>query len=230
MRGLPALPRRAAPFLAAALAAAALAPGRAEAGFIGDPTLTNGAGRFSLSAEVDLTERDLDFDGGADVEIETSRLFVTGAYGFGPSVDGFVKIGFWGGELNPGPDIDNNLGIGFGVKGAFVDRGEIRLGALGQFGYFSSELDSPPGPDIDWYEFDLAVAASFRGLGQIVPYVGAKLSLVDGEVEGGGDFEQDDTLGVFGGVSFAASSQVLLGAEVRLLDENAVGLVARFLF
>ncbi len=218
---------------AALLGAAVLAaPGVAEAGFIGDPTLTNGAGRFSVTGELDLVrDRDLDVDGGANADLETTRLGATAAYGFGSNVDGFVKLGFFSGEIDPGgTGIDTSLGVGFGVKGAFVDRGEIRLGALGQVLYFQSELDTAPGPDIDWFEVDVALAASFRGLGQIVPYAGIKVSLLDGEVENDFDFEQDDTLGLFGGVTFAVSPQVSVGAELRLLDENALAGFVRFLF
>lgn len=219
--------------LAAALAAAAAllaTPRPAAAGFIGDPTFTNGAGRVSLTGELDfVTDRDLDFDPG-DGDLESTRIFANAGYGFGSSVDGFVKLGLFSGELDPGgDDIDTSLGVGFGVKGAFVDRGEIRLGALGQLLYFQSELEDS-GADVDWIEVDVALAASFRGFGQIVPYAGVKVSLIDGEVEGGADFEQDDTLGLFGGLTFAVSPQVALGAELRVLDETALGGFVRLLF
>jgi hypothetical protein len=205
-------------------------PRPAAAGFIGDPTFTNGAGRFSLTGEIDfITDRDLDFDGGKG-DLESTRFFANAGYGFGSSVDGFVKLGLFNGELDPGgTDIDSSLGVGFGVKGAFVDRGEIRLGALGQLLYFQSELENS-GADIDWFEIDIALAASFRGLGQIVPYAGVKVSLIDGDIESGPDFEQDDTLGLFGGLTFAVSPQVALGAELRILDETALGGFVRFLF
>lgn len=227
------LRRRAA--LAAALLATVAAvtlPGAAEAGFIGDPTFTNGTGRFSLTGEIDFVmDRDLDFDGGGRADLESPRLFANAGYGFGPSVDGFVKLGFFGGELDAGgtEDIDTSLGVGFGVKGAFVDRGELRVGALGQVLYYQSELETS-GADIDWIEIDVALAISFRGLGQIAPYAGIKLGLIDGDIEGDADFEQDDIFGLFGGLTFAVSPQVSLGAEVRLVDETAVGAFIRLLF
>ncbi|HEX7124455.1 MAG TPA: hypothetical protein VF406_01605 [Thermodesulfobacteriota bacterium] len=220
--------------LAVALAAAAAllaAPQPAAAGFIGDPTFTNGAGRVSITGELDfVTDRDLDFDPGHG-DLETMRVFANAGYGFGSNVDGFVKLGLFNGEFDPGGnDIDTSLAVGFGVKGAFVDRGEIRLGALGQVLYSQSELENS-GADVDWFEIDLALAASFRGLGQIVPYAGVKVSLVDGEIDApGGDFEQDDALGLFGGLTFAVSPQVALGAELRVLDETALGGFVRLLF
>lgn len=215
------------------LAAAATAlPRAAEAGFIGDPTFTNGTGRFSVTGELDLIlDRDMDPTPGTRADISTNRLFANAAYGFGRNVDGFVKLGLFDGEVDPGGgDIESSLAVGFGVKGAFVDRGEIRLGALGQLLYFQSELDNAAGSDIDWFEIDIALAASFRGLGQIVPYGGLKVSLVEGEIEPGTDFEQDDTLGIFGGLTFAVSSQLSVGAEIRMIDETALGGFLRLLF
>lgn len=224
--------RLAAGLVAALLGAAALVvvPRPAAAGFIGDPTFTNGAGRFSVTGDLDIvTDRDIDFDGGGKVDLESTRLFATAGYGFASNVDGFVKLGLFSGEID-NADLDTGLALGFGVKGAFVDRGEIRLGALGQVLYFQSEIDDAAGADVDWLEVDVALAASFRGLGQIVPYAGLDLSLIDGEVEPGNDFEQDDILGLFGGVTFAVSPQVSLGAELRIIGETALGAFARFLF
>jgi hypothetical protein len=203
----------------------------ARAGTIGDPTVTSGQGRVSLAGEVDFGERDIEFDRGGDADLGVTRFLGTAAYGFGPAVDGFLKLGAATGEIDPGgTDIERGLAIGFGARGAFHDDGEIRLGALGQLVFYQSELDTAAGQDIDWYELDIATAASFRGFGQLVPYAGLKVSLVDGDVEGGGDFEQDGVLGFFGGATFVVTRQLSLGGEVRLANETALAVSLRLLF
>ncbi len=228
------LSRLSAVLLASCLAVpAGLLPTRpAEASLIGDPTLTNGAGRFGIGGEIDLVfDRDIDFDGG-DGDIETNRFLATGSYGFLQNWDGFVKLGLFNGEIDPGgADIDPGLAIGVGAKGSFVEQGDFRFGALAQFLYFTSDVDTAGSPDIDWFEIDLAPAVSYRGLGQVVPYAGLKLSFVDGEVDRpGGDFDGDDILGLFGGATFAVTPQFNVGAELRILDESAIGFYARYLF
>ncbi len=221
--------RRAAAALAATLLVglAGLAVSRpAEANLIGDPTLTTGAGRFGIGAELDFVlDRDIDFDFGPDGDLETNRFFATGSYGFLQDLDGFVKLGFFNGD-----DIDTGLGIGGGVRGTFLRQGDWRFGGLFQVLFFSSELDTPFNQDIDWLEFDLAAAASYRGLGQIVPYGGIKLGFIDGEIDPGADFDQDDVFGIFGGASVAITPQFTIGAELRLIDETAIGVYARFTF
>lgn len=205
------------------------APGVADANLIGDPTLTMGAGRFGAGGEIDLVfDRDLDFDAGGVGDMETNRLFVTGSYGFLDNVDGFVKLGLWNGEIE-NTDIDPGLGIGFGGRFSFLERGDLRVGVLGQLIYFTSEVDAPGSPSIDFFELDIAPAVSFRGLGPVVPYAGLKFSWVDGDVEGN-DFENDDMIGLFGGASYAVTPNVFVGGELRLIDEGAIGVYATFKF
>ncbi len=213
-----------------AVLAGLAAPGPAGANLIGDPTLTNGAGRFGIGAEMDFVlDRDVDFDPGGEGGVDTNRFFVTGSYGFLRNVDGFVKLGFFNGETSPGDvDIDTGLGLGAGVRASFLQQGNWHVGGLFQVLYFTSELDT--GNDIDWFEFDLAAAVSYRGLGQIVPYGGLKLSFMDGEIDGGPDFSQDTPIGIFGGVSVALTPQISIGGELRLIDESAIGIWARYTF
>ncbi len=225
-------PGRARRFILAASLLAALVgvalPRPAEANLIGDPTLTSGAGRFGFGAELDFVlDRDIELDPGGDVNLDTNRFFVSGSYGFLQSLDGFVKLGLFNGERED-VDVDTGLGFGVGARGSFFQRGPWRFGGLFQVLYFTSELDT--GPDIDWIEADLAGAVSYRGLGQVVPYGGIKLGLVDGEIDPGPDFEQDNLIGLFGGASVALTPQISVGAELRILDETALGFYGRFAF
>lgn len=231
MRTRPVFCRLPAAVLALGLAlAAGLLPARpAAANLIGDPTLTNGAGRFGFGGELDFVfDRDIDTNDGG---LNTNRLFATGSYGFLDTWDGFVKLGLFNGEVDPGGfDIDPGLAVGVGTRGSFTNTGDLRIGLLAQIIYFASEVDTIGAPDIDWFEVDVAPAISWRGLGQVVPYVGVKLSWVDGDIDGQFDFEGDDIFGIFGGATFAVSDTFTVGAELRVLDESAIGVYARFLF
>jgi hypothetical protein len=225
--------RRVKALLAAASVAALvglLGPRPAEANLIGDPTLTNGAGRFGIGGELDFVlDRDLEDGGTAD--LETTRIIGNASFGLTRNIDGFVKLGLFNGELSDGGaiDIDPGFALGVGGRASFIERGDLRFGVLGQILYFNAELDTVGSPDIDWIELDIAPALSFRGLGQIVPYGGLKLSWVDGDA-GDADFENDDLIGIFGGASFAVSPTISVGAELRLLDESAIGAFVNFKF
>ncbi|HWP35745.1 MAG TPA: hypothetical protein VNM66_09125 [Thermodesulfobacteriota bacterium] len=208
------------------LAAAALlglltlsAPGAARADAVGDPTLTTGTGRLGFGVQFDLSERDLDPPG----ELETVRLLGTASFGFAPNVDGFLKAG-----LVNGDDLDLGFGLGAGLRASLLRQGDWQVGGLVQLVYFLTETD-PFGLDTDWIEFDLAGAVSFRGAGALVPYAGIKIGLLEGDVEGR-DFDQDDPVGVFGGVSVAVSRNLTVGAELRLINEDGIAVFvnARF--
>jgi hypothetical protein len=226
--------RRVKALLAAASVAALvglLGPRPAEANLIGDPTLTNGAGRFGVGGELDFV-LDRDLENGGSFSMETTRVIGNASFGLTRNIDGFVKLGLFNGELGDGGniDIDPGFAIGVGGRASFIERGDLRFGVLAQVLYFNAELDTGGNPDIDWIEFDIAPAVSFRGLGQIVPYAGLKLSWLDGDTDPVGDFENDDLIGIFGGASFAVSPTISVGAELRLLDESAIGAFVNFKF
>jgi hypothetical protein len=213
--------------LARGLAAAALAalvalaaPRPAGATMVGDPTLHVGAGRFAGGLEAEL---------GVGGDIETDRFFVKGEYGFAPNVDGFARIGFLGGDLDGGADVD---GYGFGGGARFTvqrDR-EWRFGGLGQVHYFLGEAKvtipffGSFEEDFDWLEIEAAGAASYRGLGQVVPYFGLKLGVITG------DPDTDLQITPFGGATFAVNPRLTLGGELRIIDDAALGVFARYAF
>jgi hypothetical protein len=214
---------RAAVALAALVTAAAPRP--AAATMVGDPTLHVGQGRFAAGLEAEL---------GLGGDIETDRFFLKGDYGFAPDVDGFARLGLFTGDEGPA-DIDG-FGLGGGARFTVLREREWRFGGLGQIHYFTGEatIDIPGIPpffppqrveeDFDWVEIEAAGAASYRGAGQVVPYFGLKLGIVTGDP----DTELQFT--PFGGATVAVTPQLTLGGELRIIDDAALGVFARWSF
>ncbi len=201
-------------------------PGLATATILGDPTLTVGAGRAAVAGEVDL---------GLSDDIETNRFWIRGDYGFAPNIDGFLRAGIFDGDFGAA-DIDG-YGFGGGVRMDLVQEKDWHFGGLAQVMYNRGEVDIPgftvgpitiPGQnvDVDWFELDLAGAASFRGAGPLVPYGGAKIGYITG------DDPVDNDLGftLFGGATYAVAPQLLVGGELRIIDDDALGLFVRYTF
>lgn len=197
-------------------------PRAASATIIGDPTLTVGAGNAAVAGEIDL---------GLSGDFETNRLWVRGDYGLAPNMDGFLRLGFFDGDYGSG-DIDG-YGFGGGVRADFAQEQDWHIGGLAQVMYNKAEAEvrTPAFPpfitveqDVDWFEFDVAGAGSFRGAGPVIPYVGARLGLITG------DPDTDFQITIFGGMSYAITPAFSVGGELRLIDDDSLGLYARFRF
>jgi hypothetical protein len=207
--------------VAAALAAlvAVAAPGPAGATMVGDPTLHVGAGRFAAGAEAEL---------GVSGDLELDRVSVKGEYGVAPNIDAFGRIGFFSGEEGPA-DVDG-FALGGGARFTLTQEKEWRFGGLGQIHYFLGEADvtipffGSFEEDFDWLEIEAAGAASYRGLGQVVPYFGLKLGVITG------DPDTDFQFTPFGGATFAVNPRLTLGGELRIIDDGAIGVFARYAF
>ncbi len=220
--------RRASAILILAISCLAT-PRLASATILGDPTLTVGAGRAAVAGEIDL---------GLSGDFETNRFWIRGDYGFAPNVDGFLRAGIFDGDFGEG-GVDASLdgyGFGGGVRVDLLQEKEWHFGGLAQVMYNmgESEVTTPAIPpfipamrfeaDLDWLEFDVAAAASFRGAGPLVPYGGLKIGLITGD--------PDTDLGVtlFGGVTYAVNERLLVGGELRIIDDDALGLFVRYRF
>lgn len=207
------------------LAGLAAVPRAASATIIGDPTLTVGAGKAAVAGEIDL---------GLSGDFETNRLWVRGDYGLAPNMDGFLRAGFFDGDADAGGFGDADLdgfGFGGGVRADLQTEKDWHIGGLAQIMYNKGEtkITLPFGlgsfeEDFDWWEFDVAGAGSFRGAGPVVPYVGARLGLITG------DPDTDFQITLFGGMSYAISPVFSVGGELRLIDDDSLGLYARYRF
>jgi hypothetical protein len=211
--------------LAAALGALLALAAPAGATMVGDPTRHVGQGRFAGGVEAEL---------GVGGDLETDRFVLKGDYGFAPEVDGFARLGFFTGEEDVA-DIDGYF-LGGGARFTVQRDREWAFGGLGQAHYFfgEAEVDIPGFPpfippqsfeeDFDWLELEAAGAASYRGFGQVVPYFGLKLGIVTGDPDTEFQFTP------FGGATVAVNPRLTLGGELRIIDDAALGVFARWAF
>lgn len=214
----------------ALVAGLVLLPEVAAATVLGDPTLSVGAGRFALAGEVDL---------GLDNDFETNRLWLRGDYGLAPNIDGFLRLGLFDGDTDGGFGGDASLdgfGFGGGARADLLQEKDWHIGGLVQMMYNmgEAEVTTPAIPpfipamtfkeDVDWLEIDVAGAASFRGAGPFIPYAGVRLGLITG------DPDTDFGVTLFGGASYAITEQLLVGAELRIIDDAAIGAFVRYRF
>lgn len=254
----------------------------AMAGTIGNPTATVEQGSFRVGAEIDLTERDIeDDDGGESVEAESNRYIVRGTYGISDQINVYAKLGMADCTLD---DLDfegdNEVTYGGGLKATIYDEDELKIGVVVQLAYFSSEdsyeedtyeedsydyyyyhdsYSCSYSEDIEltWWEYEIAVGASYEGLENFVPYGGIFYSKIDGEAKSKykskynyewedyygtysdsgsdsgsetSDFEESDSIGIFVGADYAVSEQFNLGAEARLINETSFSFLASYAF
>lgn len=234
----------------------------AMAGTIGNPTATVEQGSFRVGAEIDLTERDTeDDDGGESVEAESNRYIVRGTYGISDQINVYAKLGMADCTVDEFEG-DNEFTYGGGLKATIYDEGEVKIGVVAQISHFSSE-DSYEEEEADyyytysysedieltWWEYEIAVGASYEGLENFVPYGGIFYSKIDGEAKSKynyeredyygthsdsgsetSDFEESDSIGIFVGADYAVSEQFNLGAEARLIAESSFSFWASYAF
>ena len=238
----------------------------AMAGTIGNPTATVEQGSFRVGAEIDLTERDIEVDdGGESLEAESNRYIVRGTYGISDQINVYAKLGMADCTVDEFEfDGDNEFTYGGGLKATIYDAGEVKIGLVAQLSHFSSEdtiWEKEGGyGGVSWeergereltsWEDEIAVGASYGGLGNFVPYGGIFYSRIDGEAdyEQSGeryhygsevhsysypetsDFEESDSIGIFVGADYAVSEQFNLGAEARLINESSFSFWASYAF
>lgn len=225
-------PGRVVTALAGAWLLGAAVPGPAPAA-VGDPTLTLGLGRTAVGGELEHGFGDVE-------ELGADRFFLTGAYGFDRHMDLYGKLGYFSGSDTVsafGSSTRTEL-TGFtlaaGVRGDLQTQRDWHLGALGQIAYNLGEAEvttTVPGfgtstakADADWFAIEAAGAASFRGFGAFVPYGGLKLGYVTGDVD------DDFLVTLFGGGTYAINRQWSVGGELRIIDDDAIAIFARYAF
>jgi len=228
----------------------------AMAGTIGNPTATVEQGSFRVGAEIDLMERDIESDdGGEAVEAESNRYIVRGTYGISDQINVYAKLGMADCTVDEF-DGDNQFTYGGGLKATIYDAGEVKIGLVAQLSHVSSEdsyeeegyygYSYSEDVELTWWEYEIAVGASYGGLGNFVPYGGIFYSRIDGEAEVAyewvnyyygtysgsetSDFEESDSIGIFVGADYAVSEQFNLGAEARLINESSLSFWASYAF
>lgn len=220
--------------LVLALAAAATLAGLAAASPVAaatvlDPSDTVGAGRVRLDGAAALTlSRDLHLEE-PDLTVEASaRTFgIGGSVGLLEGLDGFLALGATRLALEEsgaiaGRDFDGDVGFAFGggLRYRFIDERYFKVGAsLSVVRHESSDRDVTA----TWLEGDVLLGASLHAFRYVVPFVGMAAGFVDGTFDGPfgrRDFRQEDVVGAFAGVRYAATSQVEASLAGRLFDRE----------
>ena len=210
----------------------------AMAGTIGNPTLTAAKGSFQLSAGVDLAERDMDVED-EEYEWEGTSFFIRGTYGISDTVNIHAKLGVCETDDSNG---DNEIFYGIGLKGNVYEKDNVKIGFVAQVSRFTAEDDEDWPPfsaeiELDWWEYDIGLGASFYGAGNFVPYAGFLFSKVDGEwdfsvatLDVDDDFDEEDSFGAFLGADYFFSPEFSISGEARLVNENSFSLTLNYSF
>ena len=206
------------------------------AGGIGDPGSTLMKGEWALGPEISGVGREISDGDSVRYDTESWRLLLKGSYGIKDWLEVFGRAG--GATIKiRGTPFDSNLGIaaGGGVKGTFLDPPghPLRYSVGGQFLYTQG---SDQGATAKWFEYDIWLGASYKGLKNLIPYGGVIYSRVDGKLQ---DFQSKPALdefrsptaaGIFFGMNWPWSKKTNLGIEARLFSENSgtISLMYRF--
>lgn len=202
----------------------------AEAAPIGVPAATTGTGKTAAGVEVNIL---VDRDSTANVgDLESSQAFATGSIGLTDRVDLNFRLGFADFSTDQPTNIDTDIGPAFGVgfktTWATIPEANLKIGSVFQTTRIRAEDNSVRH---SFSEYDAALGAAFDlGTYQnskqptpqftLTPFGGFAWSGVD--LDGGAI--EDKTFGLFLGLQAKSGSAVSFGAEIRLIDQTAIGL------
>ncbi len=184
------------------------------------------AGDFQFNASKDL---DFDHDGTHTLN-DTAGFFVRPSYSVARNVAVYARLGFQeaGNLEDAGGGVNAGFAGGFGVQGAYVlpQAPDWAIGGSIDYMHWSGDVEHG-GPDIDWNEFQLAPAVSYRipQLRQLTPYAGLLFDFVDAKHS-----SQSDPVGLLFGTNFDPTPHVRLDAQFRVVNETGFLLSAGYLF
>lgn len=239
-RRVPATRRACAARLAvAATLAVILSPTSAWAAALLDPSETVGPGRVRLDGVAVVTfSRDLRLEDVDRVVEASGRTFgIGGSVGLLEGFDGFLTLGASRLSVDsvdglPGAEFDGDVGFAFGggVRYRFVNEQYFKVGAsVAITRHESSKGDI----QATWLSGDLLLGASLHAVRDLVPFLGLAVGLADGKFDGPfgrAEFRQQDVIGAFAGIRYAATSQVQATLAGRLFDRTEVAAALSFGF
>ena len=225
----------------------------ATAGTIGNPTARVEQGVFQVGGEIDFGERDIDVDNSKDLEVESNRYIVTGAYGVSDQINVYAKLGMADASIDEhGIDFDGDMQItyGGGLRATVHEIDDVKIGVAAQISYFSSEdteelqyyyYTYSTDIEVTWWEYEIAAGASYEGIESFVPYGGILFSKTDGEVKATQtsavysksekvDFDEADLVGIFLGADYNVTPEFKVGLEARLMNQTSFSLMANYVF
>lgn len=206
----------------------------ATAAPIGVPGATVGTDQSTIGLELNfMIDRDL--EGMRDTEGMT--VLVKGQVGMSKRVDFLYRAGFGRFEFG-GRDSDAGPAFGFGTKvtWATLDDMNLKIGTVAQM--LQVRADADGGGRTSFTEYDFAVgafldaggAASSAGRSVLTTYGGFVFSSLEIESRGSGTALEDRSFGIFAGLLMKINQKTEVGAELRLLDQTALGIYVAFAF
>jgi ketosteroid isomerase-like protein len=143
--------------------------------------------------------------------------------------DSGMRIEWTGMSVAEIRDVDAGLAVGFGVQGAYVFPRAPAWAIGGSFDYLHWSADfENGGPSIDWNEFQLAPAVSYRipSVPEFTPYAGLMFDFVDAR----DPLREDDPVGFLVGTNIDPTPNVRLDIQVRAVSELGFFFSAGYLF
>lgn len=186
-------------------------------------------GQVGAGVIYDSTKRKVTSDalpaGTSSVDLKYTAFM--GSFGFGLGEAGVLEVhaGQISGKIEQ-EDTASGTIFGAGLRYTVADTGKVRHGFLAAFhsGSVSNDTSST-----DVSQTDLGYGAAFAFGDKGAMYAGGVFSSLNGTLSlevppyYSYDFEGDASVGFFGGVEFAASPTLVIGAEIHALHDSSFG-------
>ncbi len=201
---------------------------------IGVPGATAGTDQSTVGLELNfMIDRDLE----NLRDTESMTVLAKGQVGMSERVDFLYRAGFGRFELN-GKDSDAGPAFGFGTKvtWASLDDMNLKIGSVAQMLQVRADTDGGGRASFNEYDFALGVYLDGGGMASsgsrsiLTTYGGLVFSGLEIENSGGNAFLEDNSFGAFVGLLMKMDQKTEVGAELRLLDQTALGIYVAFAF
>jgi hypothetical protein len=191
----------------------------------------NPAGRwapdhFFLAGDFQFnSSKDLDTGGGDSHSLDTmAGFFVRPSYSIARNIVIYGRLGFQSADT-----VDTGFAGGFGVQGAYEIPGARAWAIGGAFDYmhWSGDIEHG-GPSINWNEFQLSPAVSYKipTLPELTPYGGLMFDFVDAR----DSLSESNPVGLLMGMNIDPNPHLRLDAQVRVVTETGFAFSIGYLF
>ncbi len=181
--------------------------------------------RFTLAGDFQFnSEKGIDFPNSASANLnDMVGVFVRPGYSIARNVIIYGRLGFQDAD-----GVDTGFAGGFGVQGAYVLPGAPAWAIGGAFDYIHWAADiSHTGTNIDWNEFQLTPAVSYKvkEVPGLTPYAGLMLDFVDARNQ-----SESDPVGLAFGTNFDPNPHLRLDGQIRVISETGFSFSVAYIF
>ncbi len=200
--------------------------GSVTAMYTPNPAARWAPGRFFLAGDFQFnSSKDLDVGNGRTEQVDDmAGFFVRPSYSIATNVVVHGRLGFQGAN-----DVDTGFAGGFGIQGAYVLPGAPAWAIGGAFDYLHWSADlSGTGSNINWNEFQLAPAVSYRipRVPKLTPYGGLLFDFVTAR----NSSSESDPVGLLFGTNFDPTPHVRIDGQFRVVNETGFYFSVGYLF